>query len=92
MQAHGVKLALRIPDSWEAANLIRSHLARRLKNAGHVKATPTIVERLEREMSAGWEAFDPDKELCREGSQFGRCLRGSLEREIDPAECRNSGD
>lgn len=65
MRTKGVSLPmpLRIPDSWETSNLIRPHLSRLLKRAGHTPATPTVVKRLEREMSSGWESLDPDREL-----------------------------
>lgn len=54
---------LRIPDSWEVKNLVRPHLAARLKAHGHRKATPKVIKRLEEEMAAGWESLDPDAEL-----------------------------
>ncbi len=61
---HGALPApLRIPDSWEVRNLIRPHLARRLKAQGHSTATPKVVKKLEEEMAAGWQSLDPDAEL-----------------------------
>ena len=65
MRTPGVHLPipLRIPDSWEAKRLIRPQLSRLLRRDGHQLATPSVVEALEREMSAGWESMDPEKEL-----------------------------
>ena len=58
-------MPLRIPDTWEMKNLVRPHLATRLKMQGY-QATPTIVESLERELAAGWESLDPERELYSE--------------------------
>jgi DNA helicase-2/ATP-dependent DNA helicase PcrA len=58
MDGHGLPAPLRIPDSWEAKELIRPHLSRLLKRLGHAKATPKWVKKLEGEMAAGWEKLD----------------------------------
>jgi DNA helicase-2/ATP-dependent DNA helicase PcrA len=65
MRMDGVNLPmpLRIPDSWEIKRLIRPHLSRLLRAAGHAQATSTILRSLELEMSAGWESLDPEREL-----------------------------
>ncbi len=65
MHAKGanVPIPLRIPDSWELKTLIRPHLARRLKAAGHQRATPTLIKDLEEEMAAGWESLDQSRVL-----------------------------
>jgi len=79
MRIEGVSLPmpLRIPDTWEAKKLVRPHLSRRLKAQGHNEATPTVVEALEREMSAGWEALDPERELYSEKNpQLGHAYVG----------------
>lgn len=57
----GLPMPLRIPDSWEAKELIRPHLAQRLRRAGHRDSTPSLIKRLEDEMAAGWESLDPDQ-------------------------------
>jgi DNA helicase II / ATP-dependent DNA helicase PcrA len=62
----GLPMPLRIPDSWEAKELIRPHLSRRLRAAGHRDATPSLVEKLELEMAAGWESLDPQQMLFTE--------------------------
>lgn len=54
---------LRIPDTWETRELIQPDLSRRLRRNGYQEATPTRVEKLIHEMSAGWESMDPDKIL-----------------------------
>lgn len=54
----GLPSPLRIPDSWEAKNLVRPGLSRGLKAQGYDDATPTLVEKLEREMAAAWQALD----------------------------------
>ncbi len=59
----GLPMPLRIPDSWETKELVRPHLSRRLRAAGHRDATPTVVYKLELEMAAGWESLDPEQEL-----------------------------
>ena len=56
-------MPLRIPGKWETEELIRPHLSRRLKADGYQRATPTIVRRIEEEMSAGWQSLDPLDEL-----------------------------
>lgn len=61
---HGSLLApLRIPGGWEVKNLVRPHLAARLKAQGHESATPTVVKKLEEEMAAGWQSLVPGAEL-----------------------------
>ena len=57
----GLPLPLRIPDSWEAG-LIRSHLAAGLRSRGF-SIDKRKVEKLEREMSARWEALDDSIQL-----------------------------
>jgi DNA helicase-2/ATP-dependent DNA helicase PcrA len=54
---------LRIPDSWEAKELVRPDISRLLRRQGYKKATPTVVKELEEEMAAGWETLDPEREL-----------------------------
>ena len=46
-------LPLRIPDDWEAKNLIQRDLAYRLKQSGFNNVTPKIAEELIGEMAAG---------------------------------------
>ena len=68
MQMDGVSLPkpLRIPDSWEVKMLIRPHISRLLRAAGHTTATPTVVKTLELEMSAGvGVARSRTSALCR---------------------------
>ena len=56
-------MPLRIPGKWETEQLIRPHLSRRLKADGYQHATPTVIKRVEEEMSAGWQALNPLEEL-----------------------------
>lgn len=51
---------LRIADTWEAENLIRSNLARRLRSAGFTRITKREIKKLEHEMAARWESLDPN--------------------------------
>lgn len=55
-----LQLPLRIPDSWETANLVRRDLARRLRLAGH-EVNAKMVGELEKEMAARWESLDPQR-------------------------------
>lgn len=55
--------SFRIPGKWETEELIRPHLANRLKSEGHQRATPSVIKRIETEMSAGWQSLDPREEL-----------------------------
>lgn len=57
-QGAGLPSPLRIPDSWETKNLVRPGVSRGLKAQGYEDATPTLVEKLEREMAAAWQALD----------------------------------
>lgn len=59
MSGHGLPEPLRIPDSWEARELVHPHLSLLLKSQGFDEATPRFVrEVLEREMAAGWQRLD----------------------------------
>ena len=51
---------VRIPDSWELANLIRPGIASGLRAMGFEGVTATQVKKLENEMAARWESLDPD--------------------------------
>lgn len=48
---------LRIPDSWEAKNLIRPDVSRLLRANGHSAATPKVVRQLEDEMAADFQSM-----------------------------------
>jgi DNA helicase II / ATP-dependent DNA helicase PcrA len=54
-----IPLPLRIPDRYESG-LIRSDVARRLRARGFEGVDSRKVDKLEREMAAGWESMDPD--------------------------------
>jgi DNA helicase-2/ATP-dependent DNA helicase PcrA len=62
----GVPQPVRIVDLWEAQKLVRPQLSRLLKARGFREATPSVVEKLEREMGAGFESLDPDEVLLSE--------------------------
>jgi DNA helicase II / ATP-dependent DNA helicase PcrA len=52
-------------------------ISRRLRALGHGLATPTMVDRLEREMAAGWEALDPEVALLADTEpEMGLAYRG----------------
>jgi DNA helicase II / ATP-dependent DNA helicase PcrA len=62
----GVPQPVRIVDSWEAEKLVRPQLSRLLKARGFKEATPSVVEKLEREMGAAFESLNPDQVLLSE--------------------------
>lgn len=66
----GLPEPLRVPDEWETDVLIHADIAERLRTLGFAKkggfsknVTVKDVERLEREMAAGWESLDANKRL-----------------------------
>lgn len=59
-QSASIPYPVRIPDSWEAKEIIRPQLSRRLRKRGFATATPGVVDELEKEMAAGFQALDPD--------------------------------
>lgn len=78
MGFRGIPTPLRIPDDWETKRLIHPYLSRRLRVLGHQVATPTVVDELEKEMAAGWEALDPDAFLnSRERPQLANAYSGA---------------
>ena len=62
-EAANLPTPLRIPDSWERQELIRSDLARRLRERGFRKVTVYTIEKLERELAAQWQSFDGGLQL-----------------------------
>ena len=59
----GVPQPVRIADKWEAEKLIRPQLSRLLRKLGHDECTPTIIDKLEREMAAGFDSLNPARVL-----------------------------
>lgn len=62
-EAANLPTPLRIPDSWETQELIRSDLARRLRERGFRKVTVYTIEKLERELAAQWQSLDDGSRL-----------------------------
>lgn len=65
-EAANLPTPLRIPDSWEAEELIRRDLARRLRERGFENVTVHTVRKLEREMAARWQSLDDGLQLLAE--------------------------
>jgi DNA helicase-2/ATP-dependent DNA helicase PcrA len=65
-EAANLPTPLRIPDSWETGELIRSDLARRLRQRGFQKVTVYTIKKLERELAAQWQSLDPSSQLLAE--------------------------
>lgn len=66
----GLPGPLRVPDEWETHKLIHADIAKRLRTHGFAKnkgfaknVSVKDVERLEREMAAGWESLDEHEAL-----------------------------
>ena len=57
-EATSLPVPLRIPDSWEARLLIRSDLARRLRERGFETVNVRTIEKLELELAARWQCLD----------------------------------
>jgi superfamily I DNA/RNA helicase len=69
----GLPEPLRIPDEWETRHLIHDDIARRLRGRGFTRkrgfskdVSVKDVDRLEREMAAGWESLDEKEVLLAE--------------------------